>query len=83
MRLYEYEGKELLKKYGIAVPNSVLYYKDDKIQFQPLIIKAQTLSGGREKAGLVKTCSKEEVRKVAEEMKGKLHNFELVEKILI
>ncbi|HLD18585.1 MAG TPA: ATP-grasp domain-containing protein [Candidatus Nanoarchaeia archaeon] len=83
MKLYEYEGKELLKKYGIAVPNSVLYYKDDKIQFQSLIIKAQTLSGGRGKAGLVRTCSKDEVKEIVEEMKGKLHNFELVEKILI
>src|SRR3989338_7441527 len=83
MRLYEFEGKELLRKYGIAIPNSVLYQKDAKIPFQNAIIKAQTLSGGRGKAGLVRTCSKDEVKEIIEEMKGKLHNFELVEKILI
>ncbi len=58
MHLYEYEAKRLLKKYGIAVPQSKLIKKIDEldgidIPF-PWVMKAQVLEGGRGKKGYVK-----------------------------
>ncbi|MEK6967780.1 MAG: ATP citrate lyase citrate-binding domain-containing protein [Nanoarchaeota archaeon] len=83
MKLYEFEGKAILSKYGISVPKSTLYKAGEKISFKEAVVKAQTLSGGRGKAGLVKVCSKEEIDSIAKEMKSKQHNFELVSNILI
>ncbi|MEW9672878.1 ATP-grasp domain-containing protein [Ammoniphilus sp. 3BR4] len=51
MKLFEYEGKELFKAYGIPVSNGWLW--DDcpsELSF-PVIAKAQVLTGGRGKAG--------------------------------
>ena len=49
MKLFEYRGKELFDKYGIAVPNGRLV-KDEKdfsgLNF-PFILKAQVPIGGR------------------------------------
>ena len=57
MRLFEYQGKQLFRKYGIPVPDSKL--ADDAGQAVsaveelglPAVIKAQVLAGGRGKAG--------------------------------
>jgi succinyl-CoA synthetase beta subunit len=57
LRLFEYQGKELLAKYGIPVPRSKL--ADSAAQAAaavdevglPAVIKAQVLAGGRGKAG--------------------------------
>jgi len=57
MKLFEYRGKELFDKYGIAVPKGklVLGEKDfSKLKF-PIVLKAQVPIGGRGKAGGIKT----------------------------
>ncbi len=58
MKLFEYRGKELFDKYGIAVPNGRLV-KDNKdfsgLNF-PFVLKAQVPIGGRGKAGGIKSA---------------------------
>lgn len=55
MNLYEYEGKKLFSRYGIAVPRSVLWRKGNEPRRQwmknPVVLKAQILAGERKKAG--------------------------------
>jgi len=56
MKLFEYRGKELFKKYGITVPRGKLVEseKDFSDLDFPLILKAQVPIGGRGKAGGIK-----------------------------
>ncbi len=56
MKLYEYQGKELFKKYNISTPrgNLVKYEKDLADLSFPLVLKAQVPIGGRGKAGGIK-----------------------------
>lgn len=65
MRLTEAEGKTLLKDTGMDVPDFCLLSKDNTIPddlIYPVILKAQTLTGARGKAGLIKVAAdKDEV----------------------
>ena len=60
MRLYEYEGKEVFKKYGIIVPKGVVISNVGMVKQAidevglPAVVKAQVLVGGRGKAGGVR-----------------------------
>ncbi len=56
MNLYEYQAKELFRKYGIPVPNGKFAASTSDIQWEkfPVVIKAQVLVGGRGKAGGIK-----------------------------
>lgn len=56
MKLFEYRGKELFHKYGIAVPkgNLVSDEKDFSNLNFPIVLKAQVPIGGRGKAGGIK-----------------------------
>ena len=55
MNLYEYEGKKLFSRYGIAIPRSVLWRKGNEPRRQwmknPVVLKAQILAGERKKTG--------------------------------
>jgi succinyl-CoA synthetase beta subunit len=57
VRLFEYQGKDLFRKYGIPVPESVVVRTgaelDPALQKVglPAVVKAQVLAGGRGKAG--------------------------------
>lgn len=55
MNLYEYEGKKLFSRYGIAVPRSVLWRKGSESRRRwmknSVVLKAQVLAGERKKAG--------------------------------
>ncbi len=54
MRLLEYESKEILRRYGIRVPESQLVSSVRDVTLPlPLVLKAQVPCGGRKKAGLV------------------------------
>jgi succinyl-CoA synthetase beta subunit len=54
MKLYEFQGKTLLRKYGIATPEGLLGKRDSVMIWNgPAVLKAQVLSGGRGKAGAV------------------------------
>lgn len=63
MRLFEYQGKELFRKYGIPVPRSILCRSTEEARNafdelrHPVVIKAQVLAGGRGKAGGIATAS--------------------------
>jgi len=58
MKLFEYRGKELFKKYDIAVPNGRLVNneKDFSGLNFPFVLKAQVPIGGRGKAGGIKSA---------------------------
>jgi len=57
MKLFEYRGKQLFKKYGISVPNGKVIEseKDFSDLNFPVVLKAQVPIGGRGKAGGVKS----------------------------
>lgn len=85
MRLYEYEGKELFKGMGIPVPASIKAVNGaevvaacEKMGF-PAVVKAQVLSGGRGKAGLIKVVgTKQEAVAAAEHIMKHLAANELM-----
>ena len=56
MKLYEFQGKEIFKKYGIPVQSGFLIHTKDKGKdlTPPLVLKSQVLVGGRGKAGGIK-----------------------------
>ena len=85
MKLYEYQGKELLKKYGIAVPDSILlHHKKEKIPVAlPLVVKSQTLSGDRLKAGGIYFASSRRELNRGLQFLGKRINGEEVKSLLI
>ena len=70
MRLLEFDGKKIFRKYGIPVPEGKFLAtagdleKEASALSYPCIFKAQMLSGGRGKAGLIQRISSaEEARK--------------------
>lgn len=80
MNIHEYQGKELLRKYGVAVPKgSVAFSPDEAVKAAKelgsnvTVVKAQIHAGGRGKAGGVKIAKNlEEVRTYAKELLGKI-----------
>lgn len=80
MNIHEYQGKQVLKQYGVSVPNGkVAYTVEEAVEAakslgSPVtVVKAQIHAGGRGKAGGVKVAkSLEEVRTYAEEILGKV-----------
>ncbi|MGM8366504.1 ATP-grasp domain-containing protein [Virgibacillus sp. W0181] len=51
MKLYEYEGKQLFKKYGIPIADGWLVSHMPHSIDKPVVLKAQVLAGGRGKQG--------------------------------
>jgi succinyl-CoA synthetase beta subunit len=80
MNIHEYQGKQLLKQYGVSVPNGkVAFTVDEAVEAAKSlgtavsVVKAQIHAGGRGKAGGVKVAkSLEEVRTYAEQILGKV-----------
>ncbi|UCC80533.1 MAG: acetate--CoA ligase family protein [Candidatus Zixiibacteriota bacterium] len=75
MRLYEFEAKKLFGEFGIPLPESRhVTGKDDALRASeelsfPLVVKSQVLTGGRGKAGGIKTVSnRDELEKSVEEL---------------
>lgn len=79
MNIHEYQGKEILRKYGVSVPNGkVAFTVDEAVEAAKelgtdvTVVKAQIHAGGRGKAGGVKIAKNlDEVRTYAEEILGK------------
>jgi succinyl-CoA synthetase beta subunit len=79
MNIHEYQGKEILRQYGVRVPNGkVAFTVDEAVQIakelgtKVNVVKAQIHAGGRGKAGGVKVAKNiDEVRTYAEEILGK------------
>ncbi|WP_336764938.1 ADP-forming succinate--CoA ligase subunit beta [Paenibacillus sp. USHLN196] len=80
MNIHEYQGKEVLKQYGVSVPNGKVAYTVDEavaaaeaLGSPVTVVKAQIHAGGRGKAGGVKVAkSTDEVRAYASEILGKV-----------
>jgi len=72
MFLIEAEGKDLLRRHGIAVPAGQLVTdpSDIGVPDSPVAIKAQVLAGKRGKAGLVRLALPEEAEAVARAILG-------------
>ncbi|MGV7220179.1 MAG: ADP-forming succinate--CoA ligase subunit beta [Nitrospinales bacterium] len=98
MKIHEYQGKELLAKYGVAVPNGTLVDKKEAaaVAYVQLgtavgVVKAQIHAGGRGKGGGVKLAkSPAEAQKFAGQILGmtlKTHQTgpegRLVRKVLV
>jgi succinyl-CoA synthetase beta subunit len=79
MNIHEYQGKEILRNYGVAVPNGkVAFTVEEAIEAakelgsKVCVVKAQIHAGGRGKAGGVKVAKNlDEVRTYASEILGK------------
>jgi succinyl-CoA synthetase beta subunit len=78
MKIHEYQGKELFRKYGVTVPRGIPAFSveeavaaAEKLGGPIWVVKAQIHAGGRGKAGGVKLArSVEQVRQIASEMLG-------------
>ena len=80
MNIHEYQGKEILRQYGVTVPNGkVAFTVDEAVEAAKelgtavVVVKAQIHAGGRGKAGGVKVAKNlDEVRTYADEILGKV-----------
>jgi len=78
VKIHEYQGKELFRKYGITVPRGIPAFSvEDAVKAAEQlggsvwVVKAQIHAGGRGKGGGVKLArSLDEVRTLAEKMLG-------------
>ena len=78
MKIHEYQAKEILKKYGVAVPRGYLVTTPDeavsaaeKLGGSVWVVKAQIHAGGRGQGGGVKLAkSIDEVKSLANEILG-------------
>ncbi|MCL2519417.1 MAG: ADP-forming succinate--CoA ligase subunit beta [Spirochaetaceae bacterium] len=79
MNIHEHQAKELLRGYGVTVPNGYVAFSVDeavtaaeKLSGTVKVVKAQIHAGGRGKAGGVKVAkSPDEVKNYAAEILGK------------
>ena len=78
MKVHEYQGKELFRKYQIPTPNGIPVFSVeealkayDELATDTVVVKAQIHAGGRGKGGGVKLAhSKEEVESLSKEILG-------------
>tara|TARA_R110001599_G_scaffold353676_1_gene595100 strand:+ start:130551 stop:131717 length:1167 start_codon:yes stop_codon:yes gene_type:complete len=78
MNIHEYQGKEILRKYGVTTPKGVPCFSVDEavkaaetLGGKVWVVKAQIHAGGRGKGGGVKVAkSLEEVRQYANDILG-------------
>src|SRR3989344_319277 len=91
MNLYEFEGKNLFAKHGIATPKGVVVWRGDnfKVKYEDLgvkevVVKAQVLSGKRGKNNGIKFCADaNEVAAACEELFANNFHGQYVEAVLI
>jgi len=81
VRLYEYEGKEMFKQYGIPVPRGIVVNTGEQARQaavsigKQVVVKSQILGGGRGKAGGIRVA---ETPKEAEEIAQQQLGMELM-----
>ncbi len=79
MNIHEYQGKQLLRQYGVAVSTGLVAFSPEEavkaakeLGTDVVVVKAQIHAGGRGKAGGVKIAKNlDEVRAYAKELLGK------------
>jgi succinyl-CoA synthetase beta subunit len=77
--IHEYQAKELLANFGVAVPRGGVAYSAEQAVYRAAeiggdmwVVKAQIHSGARGKAGGIRLCrTEDEVRRAATELLGK------------
>jgi len=78
MKIHEYQGKELLRKFGVPVPRGLVartpeeaYQAAKELGTDVVVVKAQIHAGGRGKGGGVKLAkSPDEARELAQQILG-------------
>src|SRR6478736_5954167 len=78
MKIHEYQGKAILKEYGVPVPRGIVARTPEEAEAAArelgtdvVVVKAQIHAGGRGKGGGVKLAkSPEEAREIASKMLG-------------
>ena len=82
MKIHEYQAKELLRKYGVAVPRGLVarspeeaYHAAKELGTEVVVVKAQIHAGGRGKGGGVKLARSADE---AQELAGKILGMNLV-----
>ena len=78
MKIHEYQGKQLLNRFGVAVPRNAVartpeeaYKAAKQLGTDVIVVKAQIHAGGRGKGGGVKLAkSPDEAREIARQMLG-------------
>ena len=78
MKIHEYQGKELLRKFGVTVPRGIVaqyieeaYHAAKELGSDVVVVKAQIHAGGRGKGGGVKLAkSPDEAKEIASKMLG-------------
>src|SRR6478609_5803288 len=78
MKIHEYQGKELLRRFGVPVPRGIVarsaeeaYHAAKELGSDVVVVKAQIHAGGRGKGGGVKLArSAEEAQEIARQMLG-------------
>ena len=89
MNLFEYQGKELYKKFSIPTPKSTFIKSKSELQSDhglsyPLVVKAQVQVGGRGKAGGIKVANNDaELDQFIDDILGMDIKGHLVESLLI
>src|SRR5687768_1881241 len=90
MDLYEYQGKEVLRKFEVPVPEGRVAKTPDEAAEAAralggkVVVKAQVQVGGRGKAGGIKLAdSPEQAREVAEQILGMDIKGHTVERVLV
>ncbi|MEL9991916.1 MAG: ADP-forming succinate--CoA ligase subunit beta [Thermoproteus sp.] len=90
MKLYEYEAKEILAKYGVKIPKGKLAFTPEEVRKiaeeigKPVVLKAQVTVAGRGKAGGIKVAkSPEEAEALARQMFGMTIKGLVVKKIYV
>ncbi|MCG7519868.1 malate--CoA ligase subunit beta [Ruegeria sp. Ofav3-42] len=79
MDIHEYQAKEVLSNFGVAVPSGALAYSPEQAAYRARelggdkwIVKAQVHAGGRGKAGGVKLCNTEsEIYEACDDLFGR------------
>ena len=78
MKVHEYQGKEIFKKYGIPTPKGIPAFSVeealkayDKLESNIVVVKAQIHAGGRGKGGGVKLAhNRDDVKSLASDILG-------------
>ncbi|MCS7116235.1 MAG: ADP-forming succinate--CoA ligase subunit beta [Nitrososphaerota archaeon] len=90
MKLFEYEAKNVMKSYGLPIPQgSIAKSVDEAVSVAekiglPVMLKAQVLVGGRGKAGGIKSASTlDEVRSISSALFSLKIKDESVESVLV
>ena len=80
MNIHEHQAKEILKKFGMSIPNGIVIFdtkeipdKINKLKSTNFVVKAQIHAGGRGKAGGIKIAkNRKQLKKIAEKLFGKI-----------